>query len=115
MIIKNVFKFLFAFILWTLELIARAIWLLVPIGLHMLFLQLRTKADKLPALTGYFHPDSTWQMIYDGAVLVNTNPGALGKRAKALKNWLIDTRWYWLILAFIILIAILAYIAYKLH
>ena len=115
MIIKNIFKFLVALILWSLELIARIIWLSVPIGLHMLFLQLRTKADTLPALTGYFDPNSTWQMIYDGAVLVNTNPGALNKRANKVKNWFINTQWYWLIVIVVIATASLAYIAYKLH
>ena len=115
MIIKSIFKFLVALILWSLALVARLIWLSVPIGIHMLFLQLRTKADTLPALTGYFDPNSTWQMIYDGAVLVNTNPGALSKRANNVKNWFINTQWYWLILTVVLVAALLACIAYKLH
>ena len=114
MLITRLFKFLVAMIMWILELIARFIWLMVPIGIHMLFLQLRTKVDKLPALTGYFDEESTWQMIYDGAVLVNTNPGALHKRYNNIKKWFIQTKWYWVILAVILLLLILGLIAFKL-
>ena len=115
MLIKQFFKFVLAIFIWALEIVARFLWLLMPIGLHMLFLQLRKNVDRLPAMTGYFDPDSTWQMIYDGAVLVNTNPGALEKRARNIRNWFIQTKWYWVILAVISLLLILAYIAYKLH
>ena len=115
MIIKSIFKFLVALILWSLELVARLIWLSVPIGIHMVFWQLRTKADTLPALTGDCGPSSTWQMMYDGGVRVNTNPGALSKRANNVKNWFINTQWYWLILTVVLVAALLACIAYKLH
>lgn len=115
MLISRLFKFIMALILGLLELVVRAIWLLTPIGVHMLFLQLRTRVDKLPALTGYFDPESTWQMIYDGAVLVNTNPGALQKRANNTKKWFIKTKWYWLVCVVLAFLTILTYIAYKLH
>lgn len=115
MLINRFFKFLFALIVWTLEVVARFIWLATPIGIHMLLLQFRKNVDKLPALTGYFNEESTWQMIYDGAVLVNTNPGAVRRRLNNTKRWFIDTRWYWLILAVLILLGTLGYIAYKLH
>lgn len=115
MLIKQFFKFILSTFLWLMEIVARIIWLLVPIGIHMLFLQLRKNVDRLPAMTGYFDPDSTWQMIYDGAVLVNTNPGALARRASNIKKWFIKTKWYWLILAVLIFLAMLGYIAYKLH
>ena len=115
MIIKQFFRLVFAIMFWILEWCARLLWLALPIGIHIFLLQLRTKADRLPALTGYFDPDSTWQMVYDGVVLVNTNPGAMFKRANAIQNWCIRTKWYWAILAIIVLLLSLIYIAYKLH
>lgn len=119
MIIRRIFSFTFALIIWLLELVARALWLLTPIGIHMLFLQLRQNVDKLPALTGYFDPDSTWQMIYDGCVIVNTNPGAVRKRANNIKNWFVKTKWFWLTLAIGLIVAAsvasVYLIAYKLY
>ena len=115
MLVTRLFKFILALMLGVLEIIARFVWLMIPIGIHMLFLQLRTKVDKLPAMTGYFDPDSTWQMIYDGAVLVNTNPGALRKRFDNVKKWFIVTKWYWLIATIVVFMIILAVIAYKIY
>ena len=113
MLIKRIFSFLFAIILFMLEFVARTIWLLTPIGLHMLFLQLRKNVDRLPALTGYFDPNSTWQMIYDGCVIVNTNPGAISKRLNSIKNWFVNTKWLWITIALAIIAASLGYIAIK--
>lgn len=115
MLISRLFKFVLALLLGLLEMVVRFLWLLTPIGVHMLFLQLRSKADTLPALTGYFDPNSTWQMVYDGVVIVNTNPGALRQKALNTKKWFIKTKWYWLILIVLTTVAILGYIAYKLH
>lgn len=115
MLIKRFFSFILAILLWVLEVLARFIWLLTPIGIHMLFLQLRKNVDRLPALTGYFDPDSTWQMIYDGVVLVNTNPGALQKRFNTVKTWFIKTKWFWLVLSVLSITISLVCIVYKLH
>ena len=101
--------------LWALELVARAVWLLLPLGLHVFILQMRRDVDKLPALTGYFDENSTWQMVYDGVVIVNSNPGALFNRFNNLKNWFIKTRVFWYIAAVLAVIISLAYIAYKIH
>lgn len=81
----------------------------------MFCLQMRNKVDKLPALTGYFDPESTWQMVYDGVVIVNTNPGALNKRFDNIRKWFINTKWFWIISIVITAVVSLAYIAYKLH
>lgn len=115
MIIKKLFNIILMLILWTLEWVARIIWLLLPLGLHVFILQMRQKVDRLPALTGYFDPESTWQMVYDGVVLVNTAPNALYKRFDNTKNWFIKTRWYWLVLTVLVAVGSLAYIVYKLH
>ena len=115
MLIKRLFKLIFMIFLWALELVARTIWLLLPLGLHVFFLQMRKNVDKLPALTGYFNEDSTWQMVYDGVVIVNTNPGAVANRFKNIKNWFIKTKWLWVILAVIAVVGSIVYIAYKIH
>ena len=115
MIIKRFFKLVFMIFLWTLELVARTIWLLLPLGFHVFFLQMRKNVDKLPALTGYFSENSTWQMVYDGVVIVNTNPGSVEKRFNNVKNWFIKTKWLWVILAVLVIVGSVVYIAYKVH
>lgn len=115
MIIKKLFKIICMLLLWVLELVARIIWLLTPLGVHIFCLQMRKNVDKLPALTGYFDPDSTWQMVYDGVVIVNTNPGAIDKRVANVKKWFIKTKWFWIISLVLITVSSIAYIAYKLH
>lgn len=113
MIIKRFFKLISILLLWALELVARTIWLLLPLGIHVFFLQMRKNVDRLPAMSTYFDENSTWQMVYDGVVLVNTNPNAVYKRFADVKNWFIITRWYWLILAVLVVVGSIAYIAYK--
>lgn len=113
MIIKRLFKLICMLLLWALELVARTIWLLLPLGIHVFFLQMRRNVDRLPAMSTYFKEDSTWQMVYDGVVLVNTNPGAVYNKFTNFKNWFIITRWYWLVLAVFVVVGSIAYIAYK--
>ena len=115
MIIKRFFKLVFMIFLWALELVARTTWLLLPLGFHVFFLQMRKNVDKLPALTGYFSENSTWQMVYDGVVIVNTNPGSVEKRFNNIKNWFIKTKWLWAVLAALVVLGSIVYIAYKVH
>lgn len=95
------------------EALARFIWLMLPLGFHVFMLQMRNKVDRLPAINGYFSEDSTWSMIYDGVVLVNTTPGSVQKRFDNIGLWFKKTRYRWLVAAVLISIGLLAYIAVK--
>lgn len=79
-IIKNTIK-------WFLGSLLNFIWLMLPLGFHVFFVQMREKIDVLPALPLYVSENSTWMAVYDGVVLVNTNPGAVRKKFRNVRMW----------------------------
>ena len=85
--LKAVAKWLWLFIYNVLEWIIKVIYLLLPFGLHIFALQMRQLINPVTTLTTFIPPDSTWTMVYDGVVLVNTNVGAVRRRLNNVKNW----------------------------
>lgn len=106
-------KFISLIVVTLVEASARLIWLMLPLGFHVFMLQMREKVDKLPAINGYFDENSTWAMVYDGVVLVNTQPGAVSKRFEKIGLWFKKTRYRWLVAAVLIGLGCLFYIAAK--
>ena len=115
MFIKSLFKFFGGLLLIILDVLVRMAYLCLPLWFFMLILQLRKNVDKVTGLTIYYSEDSTWHTIYDGVVLVNTQPGALERRLLNIKNWFIKTKYMWIVVAILIIISTLIYIAIKLH
>ena len=112
--LKVFFKVTVAIVMNILEMLASFLWLMLPLGFHVFMLQMRTKVDTLPAINGYFDANSTWSMVYKGVVLVNTTPGSLGKKWDNVVKFFKRTRYNWLTAAVLLVIGLLAYIAYKL-
>lgn len=115
MLVKAIGKFFLMLIVGVMDVILKIIYLSMPLWFFMLVLQLRKNVDKVTGLTIYYDEDSTWHTVYDGVVLVNTNPGGLYRKINSIKQWFINTRWYWLILCSLSIIGALCVIAYKIH
>lgn len=94
-----------------LDSLIKFIWLALPLGFHIFFVQMREKIDTLPALPIYVPPDSTWMAIYDGVVIVNTNPGAVRARLKQWYAKFLRLVPLWITIAVIAALSLLVYIA----
>lgn len=92
--LKALWKFIWLLVYNVLERVVKFIYLLLPLGFHMFVLQMREKVDPVTTLATFVSPDSRWSMVYDGLVLVNTNPGAIRKKAQNFKKWLLNNYVY---------------------
>lgn len=108
---KAFFKLLVDFIQGTLIRIANFIWLLLPLGFHVFLVQMRERIDTLPAITTYYSEDSTWTTVYDGVVIVNTNPGALRRRFRAWQAWFASKTYLWIALAILTVLILLSVVS----
>ena len=71
-----------------LEWACRIIYLMLPLGFHIFAMQMREKVNVVATLDTFVSPESKWAMIYDGVVLVNSNPGAVRARIQKFNTWL---------------------------
>ena len=112
--LKLIFKVLWLFIYNILEWIVKIIYLMLPLGLHMFALQMREKISPVTTLTTFIDENSTWTVVYDGLVMVNTNVGAVRRRFKNTRIWFKNHTWLFVTLATIIVIVLLILVALKL-
>ena len=79
----------------------------------MFALQMREKINPVTTLTTFVDENSTWTVVYDGLVMVNTNVGAVRKKFKNFNNWVKKWTWLFITLAVILIISLLVVIALK--
>lgn len=112
--LKNLGKVIWAIMYITLEWICRFIYLMLPLGLHVFMLQMRERINPVTTLSAMVSENSTWTMVYDGVVMVNTNVGALRKRFSTIRAFLYRLRPMFITIAVLVIIGLLAVIAWKL-
>lgn len=88
-------------------------WLMLPLAFHVFLVQMRQKIDTLPAITTYYSADSTWTTVYDGVVIVNTNPGALRARISDIKYWFTSKKYVWWVIYLLIILGLVAVASVK--
>ena len=111
--LKAIVKFIWLIFYNILEGICKFIYLMLPLGLHMFALQMREKINPVTTLTTFVNENSTWTVVYDGLVMVNTNVGAVRNRFKQFGNWCKKWTWLFKTLAVLAIIALLVVIAMK--
>ena len=79
----------------------------------MFALQMREKINPVTTLTTFVDENSTWTVVYDGLVMVNTNVGAVRKKFKNFRSWCKKWTWLFMTLAVILIISLLVVIALK--
>lgn len=93
-----------------IELLFRAVLLLMPMGVFIALIQFRDKASKISSISAFTSDESTWQHIFPGFLLVAIDPDVMKKAYKRVKNtfqfWINDNK-YSLGLIFMILIVTL--------
>lgn len=110
---KTLLRFIGVFIFNILEWLCRIIYLALPFGVHLFIMQMRERVDSVTTLTTFVSPDSKWAVVYNGVVLVNTNPGAVKGKINSFKFWLKKNAPIFLALGIIVIISLLGIIAYK--
>lgn len=84
-LLKRLFGLLIKIVMGLTEGLLRLLILLLPIGLFMLLIQLRTKAPSGSALPIYVNNGkSEWQFVYSGTILVMMEPNALRDKFNAM-------------------------------
>lgn len=111
--LKTILKYLWLIIFETLEWICRIIYLMLPLGFHIFAMQMREKVNVVSTLETFVSPESRWAMIYDGVVLVNSNPGAVRARIRSFNAWLKRRIPFFITVAVILIIALLVNISIK--
>ena len=77
-LLKRTFGLIVKIIMGLTEGLLRLFVLLLPLGLFMLLIQLRTKAPSGAALPAYVNnAKSEWQFVYAGTILVMLEPNSL--------------------------------------
>lgn len=113
MVLKAITKFILSLLFNILNGIVSFIWLSLPLWFHVFLVQMREKIDVIQSLDTYFNPNSTWTAVYDGVVIVNTAPGALRKKFDSIISWFRRKKHWFIILAVLITLGLLGYVAYK--
>lgn len=113
MILKSILKFIFSIIYNILNGIVSFIWLSLPLWFHVFLVQMREKIDVIQSLNTYFDPNSTWTAVYDGVVIVNTAPGKLRRQFDSITSWFRRKKHWFIILAVLVTLGLLGYVAYK--
>ena len=94
----------------TIELLFRLILLILPLGIYLILIQNRQKASKVSSISVYTTPDSVWQHIFPGFILVAINPRILRdsilNTRKRIELWL-DRNKYTIAVIFMTLIVFL--------
>lgn len=111
--LKAIGKFIWLIIYNILEGICKFIYLMLPLGVHMFALQMREKINPVTTLTTFIDENSTWTVVYDGLVMVNTNVGAVRNKFKKFNNWCKKWTWLFITLAVLAIITLLVVITLK--
>ena len=99
------------FTLRTLKLIgefmARVIWLMLPLGVFMLLIQMRSKASGIRSISAFTNDNSEFQAIFPGYYLVSVNPNEMKEYMAKIKGnfqkWLQNNKY---ILCFLLALCI---------
>lgn len=59
------------------EFLARVVWLMLPLGVFMLLLQMRSKASGIRSISAFTNDSSEFQAIFPGYYLVSVNPNEM--------------------------------------
>ena len=70
----------------VIELIFRIILLILPLGVFLLLIQLRSKASKVSNISVYTNDNSVWQHIFPGFMLVSIDQTSLHKKITSTRN-----------------------------
>ena len=87
---------------------------MLPLGFHMFMLKMREKINPVTTLDTFVSPDSTWSMVYDGLVMVNSNPGAVRRNINRFNSWMKRRVPFFITVAVVLVIALLVNITIKL-
>ena len=78
------------------EFMARVIWLMLPLGVFMLLIQMRSKASGIRSISAFTDDNSEFQAIFPGYYLVSVNPNEMKEymvRAEGnFQRWLQDNK-----------------------
>lgn len=92
--------------MWVLNKILTILYLLLPIGLFMLIMQLRDKNNKANAIGTFLEDNSEFQFVFSDYMLVANKPNELKtktkKRLNNLNNFL--DKWKWLFIVSILVV-----------
>ena len=99
------------FTLRTLKLIgefmARVIWLMLPLGVFMLLIQMRSRASGIRSISAFTDDNSEFQAIFPGYYLVSVNPNEMKEYMAKVKGnfqkWLQNNKY---ILCFLLALCI---------
>ena len=93
-----------------IEFLFRLTLCILPLGLFLLLIQCRSKASAISSLSVYTKPESAWQHIFPGFILVAIDPKTLEKNFTSIKkniNTWVDINKYFLALIFAILVVVI--------
>jgi uncharacterized protein YdaL len=113
MFLKSLISFIGSIIAKMIDNLLKFLYLSLPLWFHMFVLQMRDRVDTLPAINGYFDANSTWTIVYDGVVMVNTNPNAVKDKIRSIKVWFIQRKALWILLSVLLVVSMLGIIIYK--
>ena len=68
------------------EFIARVAWLMLPLGVFMLLIQMRSKASGIRSISAFTNDSSEFQAIFPGYYLVSVNPNEMKEHIVKTKN-----------------------------
>lgn len=81
----------------TGEFMARVIWLMLPLGVFMLLIQMRSKASGIRSIFTYTEDNSEFQAIFPGYYLVSVNPNEMkeyiAKTKGNFQKWLQNNKY----------------------
>lgn len=94
----------------VIEFTFRVVLFLLPLGLFMLILQLRSKVSSVSNLTVYTKAESVWQHVFPGFILVAIDPKQLERfvieRKTKTQRWIAENK-YILALIFMVTVVVL--------
>lgn len=59
------------------EFLARVVWLMLPLGVFMLLIQMRSKASGIRSISAFTNDSSEFQSVFPGYMLVAVNPNEM--------------------------------------
>lgn len=98
-------KAILDFFKWIVNKFLTIFYLLLPLGLFLLIMQLRDKNNKVSAIRTFTEDDGEFQFIFPDYILVANYPNALKngwtRKVRALNKFL--DKWKWLIIVGVLL------------
>ena len=100
----------------TVELCFRVVLSLLPLGIYMILLQMRSKASSVTSISVFTKENSIFQHVFPGYMLVSVDPDSLQKTITKLNSdfqlWINNNKYTlsFLFMAIIVGLMILSYI-----